>query len=372
MARVTASTCSHCRPRRGRSASTAGVRARPGRASSTRDRRADTMGAASRAREAARNRSTSSDTIPVGRRHLVLAAADGIGHRGPQRHPCRAAPGRQRGRVRLDIAGHAEVDHDQVRSAGPAVSAALEVRAGRRSGASADRGEGHVDLRQEGDEVVEVAGRHRCRRPRPATRRPASPTRSAVRLAMTRCSTSRPSRAWATPSPISPAPMMATRAPASPPSRRVGGQGHGTVGQRGDAPGDGRFRPDPLARLDGMAEEGAEHRAGRLLALGPVPGPADLTQHLGLAEHGRLEPGRHPEQVAGHIVVEPDGAVLGQRVHRAVHRDRPGTPGSRPRRRGSAPPPRRPRSAGRSTTGRPRTGWAGHADVRAPWRCPSR
>ena len=36
----------------------------------------------------------------------------------------------------------------------------------------------------------------------------------------------------------------------------AGGQGHRPVGQRGDAPGDGRLRPDPLAGLHGVAEEG--------------------------------------------------------------------------------------------------------------------
>ncbi len=52
---------------------------------------------------------------------------------------------------------------------------------------------------------------------RPAT---SDSTRSRVRLAMIRCSTPRPSRAWATPSPISPAPMTATRVPPRPPVRR--------------------------------------------------------------------------------------------------------------------------------------------------------
>ena len=52
---------------------------------------------------------------------------------------------------------------------------------------------------------------------RPAT---SDSTRSRVRLAMIRCSTPRPSRAWATPSPISPAPMTATRVPSRPPGRR--------------------------------------------------------------------------------------------------------------------------------------------------------
>ena len=98
----------------------------------------------------------------------------------------------------------------------------------------------------------------------------------------------------------------------------VGGQGHRAVGERGDAPGDGRLRPDPLAGLDGMAEEGAEHRARDLLALGPLPGPSDLAEDLGLAEHRRVEPGGHREEMAGDVVVEPDGEVLGQRLDRAA------------------------------------------------------
>ena len=84
----------------------------------------------------------------------------------------------------------------------------------------------------------------------------------------------------------------------------AGGQCHRPVGQRGDPAGDGRLRADPLAGLDGMAEERPEHRARHLLALRPLPGPAYLPEHLGLPQHRRVEPGGHREQVAGDVVVE--------------------------------------------------------------------
>ena len=66
-----------------------------------------------------------------------------------------------------------------------------------------------------------------------------------------------------------------------------------------------------------MAEQGPEHRARHLFALGLLPGPTDLPQDLGLAEHCRIQPGGHGEQMGGHVVIEAHGEVLGQRVHRA-------------------------------------------------------
>ena len=101
--------------------------------------------------------------------------------------------------------------------------------------------------------------------------------------------------------------------PGQPAGPAAGGQGHRPVGQRGDPPGDGRLRSDPLAGLDGMAEQGPEHRARDLFRLGPLPGPADLAQDLGLPEHRRVQPGGHGEEMAGHVVVEAHGEMVGQR-----------------------------------------------------------
>ena len=67
-----------------------------------------------------------------------------------------------------------------------------------------------------------------------------------------------------------------------------------------------------------MAEESSEHGAGHLLVLGSFPGPADLSEHLGLTEDRRVETGGHPEEMTGDVVVEADGQVLRQGVDRAA------------------------------------------------------
>ena len=87
-------------------------------------------------------------------------------------------------------------------------------------------------------------------------------------------------------------------------------------------PGDGRLGAGPLARLERVAEQQVERRPGRALLLGHRPGAADLPQDLVLAEHGRLQPGGHREQV-GHgglvvLAVEVGLQVLGRQVGQAA------------------------------------------------------
>ena len=78
----------------------------------------------------------------------------------------------------------------------------------------------------------------------------------------------------------------------------LGGQGHGTVRERGDAPGDGRLRPHPFAGLDGMPEELARAPGPDVPScLGLLPGSAHLAEDLGLTDDGRVEPGGHREEM---------------------------------------------------------------------------
>ena len=49
---------------------------------------------------------------------------------------------------------------------------------------------------------------------------------------------------------------------------------------------------------------------------GVLEGPADLTDHLALAQHGRLEPRGDREEVGGDVVVEADGGPRRQLVGR--------------------------------------------------------
>jgi hypothetical protein len=58
-----------------------------------------------------------------------------------------------------------------------------------------------------------------------------------------------------------------------------------------------------------VTEQVGEHRAARVLPLGPLPRPPDLAQDLGLARHRRAEPRRDLEQVTRDVVVEADGEV---------------------------------------------------------------
>ena len=75
------------------------------------------------------------------------------------------------------------------------------------------------------------------------------------------------------------------------------------VGDRGGRPGDGGLGAGPLADLEGVAEQQVQRRAGTALVLGQLPGGTDLAEDLVLAEHGRVEPGGHLEQVGDRGVV---------------------------------------------------------------------
>ena len=96
------------------------------------------------------------------------------------------------------------------------------------------------------------------------------------------------------------------------------GDGHGGVGERRGALADAGLGAHPLARLQRVPEERIEDGTRRALFLGPLEGPADLSDHLGLARHHRFEPRGHREQVGGHVVVEADGGVGRQLLHREV------------------------------------------------------
>ncbi len=95
-------------------------------------------------------------------------------------------------------------------------------------------------------------------------------------------------------------------------------QGDCPVGKGGDATGDGRLRPDPLAGFDRVTEERTEYRSRHPLELGLLPRSADLAQDLRLTQHGRVQAGGHREEMFGHVVVEADGEMLGQRVDGAA------------------------------------------------------
>ena len=105
-------------------------------------------------------------------------------------------------------------------------------------------------------------------------------------------------------------------------AQTVGGQADRGLRQRRDAPADGRLRPDPLADLEGVAEQPRQPGSGRPLVAGPLPGGADLAQDLALAQHHRLQARGHAEQVGrGRLV------VVGEEVVAEVLRREEGQPG---------------------------------------------
>ena len=111
--------------------------------------------------------------------------------------------------------------------------------------------------------------------------------------------------AWVTPSPISPAPTTSTRSPASAPWR--------WRAARATAPWESeviplrsRFPSGPACRSRPHGGTVRRAPARRLLGHRPFPGSTDLIQNLGLAQHRRVQPGGHREEVVGHVVVEAD------------------------------------------------------------------
>ena len=124
-----------------------------------------------------------------------------------------------------------------------------------------------------------------------------------------------PASATATPSPISPAPTTSTLRPAQRPEALVGHLDRG-VADRRRAPADPGLGAGPLADLERVAEQQVERRARRALPLRQLPCVADLAEDLGLAEHGRVEPGGHLEQVGDRglvvLAVEVGAQLVGR------------------------------------------------------------
>ena len=82
--------------------------------------------------------------------------------------------------------------------------------------------------------------------------------------------------------------------------------------------GGGRVRPDrrlrtcPTPRPDRGAEEKREHRAGRARGRSLPERVADLAENLGLAEHERVEPGRHATEVPCDVLARMDVEMVEQ------------------------------------------------------------
>ena len=111
-----------------------------------------------------------------------------------------------------------------------------------------------------------------------------------------------PAPAWcsavATPSPISPAPTTSTLRPASEPSRSA------TISTAAWLI-DAVPRPIAVSRAGPLADASAWRNSRSSVertppsSLADLPGGAHLAEDLALAEHGRVEPGGHLEQVPG-------------------------------------------------------------------------
>ena len=152
----------------------------------------------------------------VGLGHLLLAAGQGVGHRRPQHLHVEQDEPFEIGRRRFDVPGYTEVDHQQ----GLVGPTPVE---GRLDHGAVDDGMGGTDGREH----------HVGRRPTALPGRPGSPRSPGRRrrreagdhglgpvggaVGHDHAGRARPvSRAWATPSPISPAPTTSTRAPPGP------------------------------------------------------------------------------------------------------------------------------------------------------------
>ena len=178
----------------------------------------------------------------------------------------------------------------------------LEERRGRAGG-----GEEHVDVGERGGDVGRGA------RPGRRTRSASATAVSQVRLAMM---SSVPALASpsAMASPMSPAPSTSPARPSRPP-RRSAAMATAACDTEVMWRADAGVGAGPLAGLEGVAEQQVEGRPGGALLAGPVPGLLHLAEDLALAEHGRVEPGGHAEEVGdgrGVVVdVEVVAEVLG-------------------------------------------------------------
>ena len=88
-------------------------------------------------------------------------------------------------------------------------------------------------------------------------------------------------------------------------------------------PADRGLGPGPLAGAQREPAELAEHPPGRAVLRGQLDGRTHLAEDLVLADHHRVEAGRHREQVAHRAVLVVHVQVLGQLVrrHAAVPRE---------------------------------------------------
>ena len=159
--------------------------------------------------------------------------------------------------------------------------------------AGAGGGEQHVGVGQRVGQLARAA-RHGRRRARPARRR-----RSSVRLATTISADAGAGQRDGH--------ALAHLAGADHEHLAAGQRARGAPSAISTAACDTDAVPRPMpvsvrARLptsSGVAEQQVERGPGRALALGQLPRVADLAEDLGLAEHGRVEPGGHLEQVRG-------------------------------------------------------------------------
>ena len=131
---------------------------------------------------------------------------------------------------------------------------------------------------------------------RPPTRWASCAARASVRLVTVMSVAPAPTSATAMPSPISPAPTTSTLRPASAAEAFVRHLDRGVADRRGVLADDG-LGAGPLAGLDGVTEQQVQRGLGAALGLRDLPRAAHLAEDLALAEHRRIEPGRHLEQV---------------------------------------------------------------------------
>ena len=110
---------------------------------------------------------------------------------------------------------------------------------------------------------------------------------------------------------MSPAPSTRPRRPCEA-AEALGGHGHGGLRDRGDVAGDAGVGAGPLAGLEGVAEQEVEGGPGGALLAGPLPGHLHLAEDLALAEHGRVEPGGHGEEVGDGRRVVVDVEVVAE------------------------------------------------------------
>ena len=154
---------------------------------------------------------------------------------------------------------------------------------------------------------------------------------------------------------IEPAPTMSTRRPASASvPDRPGGELDRGAQQAEAGPADRGLGPGPLAGAQREPPELAEHPAGGAVLRRQLDRRAHLAEDLVLADHHRVEAGRHREQMADRPLL-----VVHVQVRGELGRRHPAVPGEqfadgRDAARGSGPRRRTPRPGCRWRRRRPR------------------